>query len=55
MIRLAKEAGLDGLSLSVEIPITKEMVDTVHRAGLGFHVWTVNDATMARRAGADRC
>lgn len=56
MIRLAKEAGLDGLSLSAEIPITKEMVDTVRRAGLGFHVWTVNDATMARRvvqAGVD--
>ncbi len=56
LIRVSREAGLDGLNLSRRWPITAELVRKVHDAGLFLYVWTVDDAGEARRlkeAGVD--
>ena len=55
-IRLAKEAGADGLDVNCRSPIDKEYIDTVRQAGLELHTWTVNDAERATelaRVGVD--
>lgn len=48
MIRQAKAAGLTGLDLQYTWPLTKQDVKKIKDAGLDLHVWTVNDAAVAR-------
>ncbi|WP_422931912.1 alkaline phosphatase family protein [Singulisphaera sp. PoT] len=55
LIETAKAIKADGLDLS-RGPITREMVDKVRAAGLGFYVWTVDDPAEAEKlidAGVD--
>jgi len=56
LIAQAKSAKFDGLNLQFKWPIDKAFVGKVKGAGLKLVVWTVNDATVARRlvdAGVD--
>ena len=56
MIAVASEAGLDGLNLDAKFVIDAAFASRVHAAGLGLHVWTVNDPVKARAlklAGVD--
>jgi glycerophosphoryl diester phosphodiesterase len=51
-------SGFDGISFhyKFEEPLTKEMVDFIHRKGLKIQLWTVNDPSdleEARSIGAD--
>jgi glycerophosphoryl diester phosphodiesterase len=48
MIRDAKAAKLTGLDLQHTWPLTKADVKKIKDAGLELHVWTVNDATIAK-------
>jgi glycerophosphoryl diester phosphodiesterase len=43
-IKLAKDAGLDGLDLESTWPWTPEMIKQIRDAGLGVFVWTVDKA-----------
>lgn len=55
-IKKAKDANLDGLSLSSGWPIDADFVKKIHDAGMKLSVWTVNDAELAKKlvaAGAD--
>jgi glycerophosphoryl diester phosphodiesterase len=47
IIDKAVEIGADGLDLRNSPLITRWFVDKVRKAGLEFHVWTVNDAELA--------
>jgi glycerophosphoryl diester phosphodiesterase len=49
LIRKAESAGLDGLDLAGEGPITKEFVDKLRAKGMDLYVWTVNDPRRARQ------
>jgi glycerophosphoryl diester phosphodiesterase len=49
LIARAKEAGFEGLNLNHEWPVTKEFAAEVKAAGLKLLVWTVDDATVAKR------
>jgi glycerophosphoryl diester phosphodiesterase len=56
LIARTKSAGLDGLNLQFNWPITKEFTAEVKAAGLKLFVWTVDDAAVAQRladAGVD--
>ncbi len=56
IIRRAKASGVEGVSLDYRFPVDKALVQKVHLAGLEMHVWTVDDASEARRlmdAGVD--
>ena len=56
LIGKCRAAGLDGLDLSHESELTKEIVDRIHGLGLEFYVWTVNspeDAVRVVNWGAD--
>jgi glycerophosphoryl diester phosphodiesterase len=48
LIRKAEKAGLDGLDLDGEGPITKAFVDKLRAKGMDLYVWTVNDPRRAR-------
>lgn len=48
----ARAGGLDGLNLDRRFPINAAFVETVHRAGLRLHVWTVDEVAPARRLAA---
>lgn len=55
-IQKAKAAGVNGLDLNFNWPLTKETVGKIHDSGLECHVWTVDDAAKAREltsAGVD--
>jgi glycerophosphoryl diester phosphodiesterase len=41
-IKLAKDAGLDGLDLESTWPWTPEMIKQIRDAGLGMFVWTID-------------
>ncbi len=49
MIRAATAARLAGLDLQHTWPLTPSDVQAIRAAGLELHVWTVNDAAVARR------
>lgn len=51
-IPAAKEAGADGLDVNWKSGIDAEYLNTVRRAGLELHAWTVNDAEQARKLAA---
>jgi glycerophosphoryl diester phosphodiesterase len=56
MIAQAKSANFDGLDLQFKWPVDKAFVEQVHGAGMKLIMWTINDATLARRmveAGVD--
>lgn len=56
ILQFAREAKLDGLDISAKWPIDADFVRKVKAAGLELHVWTVDDAALARRlvkAGVD--
>jgi len=56
LVARTKEAGLDGIDLSSQWPITASFVSKVKAAGLKLFVWTVDDAALAKRladAGVD--
>jgi len=56
LIAQAKDARFDGLDLESKFPITIESVSKVRAAGLGVHVWTIDDPELARQwiaAGVD--
>ena len=56
LIEKCRAAGLDGLDLAHESELTEEIVDGIHRLGLGLYVWTVNspaDAAGAVNLGVD--
>lgn len=48
LIRKAEKAGLDGLDLDGEGPISKAFVDKLRAKGMDLYVWTVNDPKRAR-------
>ena len=48
LIRKAEMAGLDGLDLDGQGPITKAFVDKLRAKGMELYVWTVNDPNRAR-------
>ena len=48
LIAKAQEIHADGLDLSANQFLTKELASQVRSAGLRLDVWTVNDATIAR-------
>lgn len=52
LIAKAREAKFDGLNLSQDWPVDAAFVAQVKAAGLKMMVWTVNDATIARRMAA---
>lgn len=57
LIRLAAEAGLDGLSLEAGPSVDRECVKKMGAAGMDLCVWTVNDQALAHRmqqAGVER-
>jgi glycerophosphoryl diester phosphodiesterase len=49
LIAKTKAAGLDGLDLDHKFPIDAAFFAKIKAAGLGFYVWTVNDAEIAKR------
>ncbi|HUT94676.1 MAG TPA: glycerophosphodiester phosphodiesterase [Thermoguttaceae bacterium] len=49
LIEKCRGAGLDGLDLKYDGELTCEIVDSMHRLGLGLYVWTVNEPEDARR------
>jgi glycerophosphoryl diester phosphodiesterase len=49
LIRRARAANADGLNLHFDWPIDATFVKELKDAGLKLFVWTVNDASMARR------
>ena len=56
LIRRAKEAGVDGLSLNHGFPLDAAAVKKIKSAGLGIYAWTVDDPVRARElvaAGVD--
>lgn len=48
LIRKADKAGLDGLDLDGEGPITQSFVEKLRARGMDLYVWTVNDPKRAR-------
>jgi len=52
LLAKAKAEGFDGLDLNHQFPIDAAFVKRIHDAGLKLHVWTVNDAAVARRLAA---
>ena len=52
LIAKAKSASLDGLDLDRRFAMDAEFVTRVKNAGLKLCVWTVNDATVARKLAA---
>jgi glycerophosphoryl diester phosphodiesterase len=56
LVTAARGAGVHGLGLGADGPIDEAAVRKVREAGLELHVWTVNDADLARtmaRLGVD--
>lgn len=56
LIRAATDAGLDGLDLGANGPLTSAFVNKTKAAGLKFYVWTVDSPAKARAleaAGVD--
>lgn len=51
LVEKVKKHNLDGLDLHYE-GVTEEIVKAAHAAGLGLHVWTVDDPQEARRLKA---
>ncbi|MCI0639304.1 MAG: glycerophosphodiester phosphodiesterase, partial [Gemmataceae bacterium] len=49
LIEKAKQIRADGLDLSADAQITAGFVQEANKSGLPVYVWTVNDATLARR------
>ena len=49
VLKICREANLDGLDLHYESQLTREYVDKVHGLGLKLYVWTVNSSDIARR------
>ena len=49
IIEIARDAGLDGLSLEYNWPIDATLVDKISAARLGTWVWTVDDADTAKK------
>ncbi|WP_176014241.1 glycerophosphodiester phosphodiesterase [Victivallis sp. Marseille-Q1083] len=49
MVATVKELGADGVDCHATDKLTAEYVEAMHRAGLEFHVWTVDDCEQARR------
>jgi glycerophosphoryl diester phosphodiesterase len=49
LIRKAEKAGLDGLDLDGDGPISKAFVDKLRAKGMDLYVWTVNDPKRARK------
>ena len=48
LIRKAEKAGLDGLDLDAEGPLTKTFVENLRAKGMDLYVWTVNDPKRAK-------
>jgi glycerophosphoryl diester phosphodiesterase len=48
LIRKAEKAGLDGLDVDAEGPLTKTFVEKLRAKGMDLYVWTVNDPKRAR-------
>ena len=47
VIQRAQAAGIPNLCFSVAWPLTASMVNTLHEAGLGVYIWTVDDPRTA--------
>ena len=52
LIARATGARLDALDLAAAGPLDADAVRRIRAAGLGLHVWTVDDSTVARRMAA---
>lgn len=52
LIARAKAASLDGLDLSSKFAIDETFVSRVKKSGLQLHIWTVDDAALARKLAA---
>ena len=56
LIRMAKEAGVDGLNLNHNFPLDATNMRKIKAAGLGCYTWTVDDPVKAKQlaeAGVD--
>jgi len=52
LVRMARQAMLDGLDLDARGPLDEAFVQTIRKAGLELHVWTVNRPALAARMQA---
>lgn len=56
LLQLCRDAGFEGLNLHFDWPVTPAFVKQVKESGLKLLIWTVDDASVARRlraAGVD--
>jgi glycerophosphoryl diester phosphodiesterase len=49
---VARGAGLDGIDVDAQWPLTKDLVQQIRAGGFKFYVWTVDDAPLARHLAA---
>jgi glycerophosphoryl diester phosphodiesterase len=49
LIKMAKDANLDGLDLSYQGPLDAAGVKRIHEAGLKCHVWTIDEPAIAKK------
>jgi glycerophosphoryl diester phosphodiesterase len=49
LIKMAKDAHLDGLDLSYDGPLDAAGVKRIHDAGLVCHVWTIDEVAVAKK------
>jgi glycerophosphoryl diester phosphodiesterase len=49
LIKMAKDANLDGLDLSYQGPLDAAGVKRIHDAGLKCHVWTIDEVPIAKK------
>lgn len=49
LVQTALRIGADGVGLAANERVDEALAETIRRAGLELHVWTINDSQLARR------
>ena len=52
ILRIARDAGADGVNVDHRYDISPALVDAAHAGGMAFVVWTVDDVVRARQLAA---